>query len=94
MKVCLIIIAILIFLIVLLIFLLRNNNRKLSNQKNQITSLINQNKDKETQISKLTKEHEIEKKRKDEIIKKLSKVANMSIDDVLHELSNNKTEGN
>ena len=89
MKVCLIIIAILIVVILLLILILRNNSRKLSNQKNQITSLTNQNKDKETQISKLMEEIEIEKRHKKELAKKLADISCMSIDDVLGKLQNN-----
>ena len=81
--------AIMIIVVLVLILVIKNKNQKLSSQKNQIESLTTQNKDKETQISKLMEEMEIEKRHKKELAKKLADISCMSIDDVLSKLQNN-----
>lgn len=92
-KIILIVVLIFVVISVILFIINRVQKNKINSLSSEKESLIHSYNEVKDLYFKMIKEHEIEKKHKDEIIKKLSKVANMSIDDVLRELSNNKTEG-
>lgn len=92
-KILLVVILISVLISIILFIINRVQKNKINNLSSEKESLIHSYNEVKDLYFKMIKEHEIEKKHKDEIIKKLSKVANMSIDDVLRELSDNKTKG-
>ena len=60
-------------------------------EKNKIKSLIEKNSTLDKKLKTLQGEFEIEKKHNKELSKKLSEINSMSIDNVLHQLQNNKS---
>ena len=94
MKVILMLIASLIISISVCVLIIKSKNKKLKEQKDEIEVLNRQIKNKESEISLIKKEMEIEKRYNKKLTKKLADISNMSIDDVLHSLQNHSNRKN
>lgn len=84
------ILIVLIFLIGVLIWILKIKNEKIERLEKEIDEDGEDIQYLETRNEFLLNELKIEKEHNNELVKKLSAISNMSIDDVLHELQNNK----
>jgi hypothetical protein len=84
------ILIVLIFLIVVLILGLKTKNEKIERLEKEIHENSEDIQYLETRNEFLLNELKVEKEHNSELVKKLSAISNMSIDDVLHELQNNK----
>jgi predicted PurR-regulated permease PerM len=84
------ILIILIFLVGILILIVKSKYKKIERLEKEIDEIDEDIHDLEIKNEFLLNELKVEKERNDELVKKLSAISNMSIDDVLHELQNNK----
>jgi len=84
------ILIVLIFLIVVLILGIKIKNEKIERLEKEIDKNGEDIQYLETKNEFLLNELKVEKEHNSELAKKLSAISNMSIDDVLHELQNNK----
>lgn len=84
------ILIVLIFLIAVLILGIKTKNEMIEKLKKEIDEDGEDIQYLETKNEFLLNELKVEKDHNNELVKKLSAISNMSIDDVLHELQNNK----
>lgn len=84
------ILIVLIFLIVVLILGIKNKNEKIERLEKEIDKNGEDIQYLETKNEYLLNELKVEKEHNSELVKKLSAISNMPIDDVLHQLQNNK----
>lgn len=84
------ILIVLIFLIVVLILGIKSKNEKIEKLEKEIDEICDELENIETKNEILIKELKIEKEHNDKLAKKLADISTMSIDDVLHELQNDK----
>lgn len=88
MKVILILITILILTILTFELILKFKNKKIKEQKNEIDLLNKQVENKECELNLIKEEMKIEKEYNQKLIKKISVISCMSINDVLTQLQN------
>ena len=83
-------IGLLIFSIGVLILIVKSKNKKIEKLEKEIDEICDELENIETKNEILIKELKIEKEHNDKLAKKLADISTMSIDDVLHELQNDK----
>lgn len=83
-------IGLLIFSIGVLILIIKSKNKKIEKLEKEIDEICDELENIETKNEILIKELKIEKEHNDKLAKKLADISTMSIDDVLHELQNDK----
>lgn len=89
-KLIAIFIGLLIFSIGILILIVKFKNKKIEKLEKDIDEIDEEVSDLETRNNFLLNELKVEKEHNNELVKKIASVSCMSIDDVLHELQNNK----
>lgn len=89
-KLIAIFIGLLIFSIGILILIVKSKNKKIEKLEKDIDEICDELENIETKNEILIKELKIEKEHNDKLAKKLADISTMSIDDVLHELQNDK----
>jgi uncharacterized protein YoxC len=89
-KLIAIFIGLLIFSIGILILIVKYKNNKIEKLEKEIDEICDELENIETKNEILIKELKIEKEHNDKLAKKLADISTMSIDDVLHELQNDK----
>lgn len=89
-KLIAIFIGLLIFSIGVLILIIKSKNKKIEKLEKEIDEICDELENIETKNEILIKELRIEKEHNDKLAKKLADISTMSIDDVLHELQNDK----
>ena len=89
-KLIAIFIGLLIFSIGILILIVKSKNKKIEKLEKEIDEICDELENIETKNKILIKELKIEKEHNDKLAKKLADISTMSIDDVLHELQNDK----
>lgn len=89
-KLISIFIGLLIFSIGVLILIIKSKNKKIEKLEKEIDEICDELENIETKNEILIKELKIEKEHNDKLAKKLADISTMSIDDVLHELQNDK----
>jgi uncharacterized protein YoxC len=89
-KLIAIFIGLLIFSIGILILIIKSKNKKIEKLEKEIDEICDELENIETKNEILIKELKIEKEHNDKLAKKLADISTMSIDDVLHELQNDK----
>lgn len=89
-KLIVIFIGLLIFSISVLILIIKSKNKKIEKLEKEIDEICDELENIETKNEILIKELKIEKEHNDKLAKKLADISTMSIDDVLHELQNDK----
>lgn len=89
-KLIAIFIGLLIFSIGILILIVKFKNKKIEKLEKEIDEIDEEVSDLETRNNFLLNELKVEKEHNNELVKKIASVSCMSIDDVLHELQNNK----
>ena len=89
-KLIAIFIGLLIFSIGILILIVKSKNKKIEKLEKEIDEICDELENIETKNEILIKELKIEKEHNDKLAKKLADISTMSIDDVLHELQNDK----
>ena len=92
-KVFAVIILALILAITVLIIIIKSQKSKNKELQNQIDDYKAEYFELNNRFEKLLEENEIEKKHNKELAKKLADISCMSIDDVLHQLQDNKSSG-
>jgi uncharacterized protein YoxC len=89
-KLIAIFIGLLVFLIGVLILIVKYKNNKIEKLEKEIDEICDELENIETKNEILIKELKIEKEHNDKLAKKLADISTMSIDDILHELQNDK----
>jgi septal ring factor EnvC (AmiA/AmiB activator) len=89
-KLIAIFIGLLIFSIGILILIVKSKNKKIKKLEKEIDEICDELENIETKNEILIKELKIEKEHNDKLAKKLADISTMSINDVLHELQNDK----
>lgn len=89
-KLIAIFIGLLIFSIGILILIVKSKNKKIEKLEKEIDEICDELENIEAKNEILIKELKIEKEHNDKLAKKLADISTMSIDDVLHELQNDK----
>lgn len=89
-KLIAVFIGLLIFSIGILILIVKYKDKKIKKLEKEIDEICNELENIETKNEILIKELKIEKEHNDKLAKKLADISTMSIDDVLHELQNDK----
>lgn len=89
-KLIAIFIGLLVLIIGILILIINSKNKKIKKIDDDNWDLLNQLDTAESKNNILIEELKIEREHNEKLAKKLANISNMSIDDILHELQNNK----
>lgn len=89
-KLIAILISLLVFSIGVLALIVKSKNKRIEKLEKEIDEVCDELENIESKNDILIKELKIEKEHNDKLAKKLADISTMSIDDVLHELQNDK----